>query len=116
MLAGMAHTSDLPSLTSEYALLTAQFALVKGLLIGVAGFYREDFAPVHVVHTMQAASRHFEHHPEFLNLARALLAESGMDGARGLAILLRNYALNPAARKPAEAEQAGNEAASSFSA
>ena len=81
-----------PSMEREYALLIAQFALVKGLLIGVAGHYREGFAPAHVVHTVQAASRHFEHHPEFLNLARGLLAESQMDGARGLAILLRNAA------------------------
>jgi lysine-N-methylase len=74
----------------EHALLTAQFALMKGLLIGVAGCHREAFSTDHVVHTVQSASRHFEHHPDFLNQAYALLVESQMDGARGLAILLRN--------------------------
>jgi lysine-N-methylase len=88
-----------PSLAREYALLTAQFALMKGLLIGVAGHYREDFSATHVVHTVQAASKHFEHHPEFLNQTHALLVESQMDGARGLAILLRNA--EPAASQPA---------------
>jgi len=78
------------SMTREYALLTAQFALVKGFLIGVAGFHREGFSAAHVVHTVQAVSKHFEHHPEFLDLAHQLLVESQMDGARGLAILLRN--------------------------
>ncbi len=78
------------SMAREYALLTAQFALMKGLLIGVAGFHRGAFSAVHVVHTVQAASKHFEHHPEFLRLAYELLVESRMDGARGLAILLRN--------------------------
>jgi lysine-N-methylase len=79
-----------PSLAREYALLTAQFALMKGLLIGVAGYHREAFSTAHVVHTVQAAGKHFEHHPEFLNQTHALLVESQMEGARGLAILLRN--------------------------
>src|SRR5580658_4688879 len=74
----------------EFALLTAQFALMKGMLIGVAGFHRERFAAEHVVHTVQAAAKHFEHHPEFLKMAHELLVESRMDGAHGLAILLRN--------------------------
>jgi hypothetical protein len=43
-----------------------------------------------VVHTFQTSAKHFEHHPEFLKQAHALLVESRMDGARGLAILLRN--------------------------
>jgi lysine-N-methylase len=78
------------SMTREFAMLTAQFALMKGLLIGVAGCHREGFSTEHVVHTVQAAGKHFEHHPEFLKLAHELLLESGLDGARGTAILLRN--------------------------
>jgi lysine-N-methylase len=81
---------DSSSMAREYALLTAQFALMKGLLIGVAGCHGEAFSAEHVVHTVQAASRHFEHHPDFLTQAHALLVKSQMDGARGLAILLRN--------------------------
>jgi lysine-N-methylase len=86
------------SMARECALLTAQFALLKGLLIGVAGFHREAFSAAHVVHTVQAAGKHFEHHPEFLPLAYELLVESRMDGARGMAILLRNA--QPAAPRP----------------
>jgi lysine-N-methylase len=87
-----------PALSREFARLTAQFALIKGLLIGVAGFHREAFSAEHVVHTVQAASKHFEHHPEFLSMAHALLAESRLDGARGTAILLRNS--DPVGRRP----------------
>ena len=83
------------SAAREYALLTAQFALVKGFLIGVAGFHGEAFSAAHVVHTVQTTSKHFEHHPEFLDLAYELLIESQMDGARGLAILLRNAESKP---------------------
>ena len=106
------------SLARECAQLIAQFALLKGLLIGVAGFHREAFSAAHVVHTVQAASKHFEHHPEFLNLAYELLVESRMDDARGMAILLRNA--EPAARQPpvpgiyAPAPRDGREAATSF--
>lgn len=79
-----------PSMGKEFALLTTQFALTKGLLIGVSGCHREEFTTEHVIHTFQAAAKHFEHHPEFLNLAHNLLVETRMDGARGLTILLRN--------------------------
>lgn len=94
------------SMTREFALLTAQFALMKGLLIGVAGCHRDGFTAEHVVHTVQAASKHFEHHPEFLNLAYNLLAESGLNGALGLAILLRNAGSGAASGEPNPASPA----------
>jgi lysine-N-methylase len=78
------------STTRESTLLTAQFALMKGLLIGVAGFHRERFSASHVVHTVQSASKHFEHHTEFLSGAHELLVEKRLDGQLGVAILLRN--------------------------
>jgi len=79
-----------PAMEREFALLTAQFALMRGLLIGVAGHHGRSFSTTQVVHTVQAATKHFEHHPEFLSMAHALLVESRMDGLTGLAILLRN--------------------------
>jgi lysine-N-methylase len=86
--------SDPPSPGSgkarEFTRLIAQLALTRGLLIGVAGHLRESFSPGHVVHTVQAMSRHFDHHPEFLLRAQGLLAESRLDGIAGLSILLRN--------------------------
>ncbi|MGA2887467.1 MAG: flagellin lysine-N-methylase [Terracidiphilus sp.] len=90
------------SMARECSLLTAQFTLMKGYLIGVAGFHREAFSSAHVVHTVQATSKHFEHHPEFLDLAYELLVESRMDGARGMAILLRNA--EPKPLRPASPE------------
>jgi lysine-N-methylase len=78
-----------PSMSRELIQLVAQFTLMKGLLIGVAGAHRQSFSGEHVVHTVQAASKHFEHHPEFLDRIHALLVESRMDGVYGLAILMR---------------------------
>ncbi len=90
-----ARTGAVPSMSHEFALLTAQFALMKGLLIGVSGFHRERFSVDHVVHTVQSAGKHFDHHMDFLKDAHALLVEHRMDDARGLVILLRNAASIP---------------------
>jgi lysine-N-methylase len=82
--------SPVPAKGREFTRLAAQLSLTRGLLIGVAGHYREGFSPDHVIHTVQAVSRHFDHHPEFLSSAQALLAESRLDGISGVSILLRN--------------------------
>jgi lysine-N-methylase len=79
-----------PSKSREFARLAAQFALTRGLLIGVAGHHRERFSTEHVVHTVQTVSRHFDHHPEFLSSAHALLVECSLEGITGLSVLLRN--------------------------
>src|SRR5271165_6123667 len=48
-----------PVAAREFGLLACQFALVKGLLIGVAGCHREGFNEQHVIHTVQSAMKHF---------------------------------------------------------
>jgi lysine-N-methylase len=100
-------TGAQPAMVHEFALLTAQFALMRGLLIGVAGHHGAEFSESHVVHTVQAASKHFEHHPEFLSMVHALLVERSMDSARGLAILLRNVEekANEGEARPASPER-----------
>jgi len=86
----MGTTGWKPAFEREFALLAAQFALFKGLLIGVAGFHRRKFAEEHVIQTVQSVSKHFEHHPSFLEEAYKLLVESGLDTPRGLTMLIRN--------------------------
>jgi lysine-N-methylase len=79
-----------PEPAREYALLAIDFALVKGLLIGVAGFYQEAFSTEHVLQTVQSVFKHFEHNPDFLSNAHQLLVSRGCEDARGLTMLLRN--------------------------
>jgi lysine-N-methylase len=74
----------------NFALLAIQFALVKGLLIGVAGAKGEAFSLGDVVQTVQCASKHFDHNPDFLDRSYRLLASRELDNARGLTMLLRN--------------------------
>jgi len=77
-------------MTREFSALAIQFSLIKGLLIGVAGYYKRAFSVEHVVQTIQTATKHFEHFPEFLLQAQQLLAMKNLDNAPGLTMLLRN--------------------------
>lgn len=70
--------------------LATQFALVKGILIGLAGYYREEFNLHHCVEAIQIISRNFEHHQKFLDESYALLQAAGQDTPAGFATLLRN--------------------------
>jgi lysine-N-methylase len=79
-----------PDTVREFELLATQFALIKGLLIGVAGCHKDGFSEADVVHTVQSASKHFEHHPQFLDQVHALLVQTGRDNAQGLTMMLRN--------------------------
>jgi lysine-N-methylase len=79
-----------PTTTREFTTLIAQFSLMRGLLVGVAGAHRGSFSTEHVVQTLQSASKHFDHHPEFPRLAHELLVESGLDRLNGAALLIRN--------------------------
>jgi lysine-N-methylase len=78
------------TMAREFSLLATQFALFKGLLIGVAGRYREKLSTEHVIKTIQSASKHFEHHPRFLDEVHALLVSAQLDNVRGLTMLLKN--------------------------
>ena len=78
----------IPVMTRELTTLVAQFSLMKGLLIGVAGFHRDTLATASVVDTIQATSKHFDHHPDFSKLANELLTVLKLNGLKGAAVLL----------------------------
>lgn len=73
-----------------FTMLAVQFAVIKGLLIGVAGARQHRFCAEDVIQTVQTAFRHFEHDRQYLPDACTLLAAKGLDNARGLTMLLRN--------------------------
>jgi lysine-N-methylase len=79
-----------PEPVKEFALLATEFALVKGLLIGVAGGFGESFSAEHVVQTVQSVSKRFEHNPEFPSKVYHILLDKRLDNAHGLTMLLRN--------------------------
>ena len=88
------------SLLERFEGLAANFALMRGLLTGVAGYHRENFSAAHAVHTIQSASRHFEHHPEFVAKSRALLHEAGLTDLQGISRLLHDEAIRIPTAEP----------------
>jgi lysine-N-methylase len=82
------------TISQRHAVLASQFALIRGLLIGAAGHHGERFSAEHVVLSVQSASKHFEHHPEFAKQILALLAERKLDNSNGIAMLLHEPAAN----------------------
>ena len=84
------HPAATPDCAASFASLATRFALIKGMLIGVAGFYGERISEAHVVQVVQTVSRHFEHSPQFLEHAATLLRVRSMNTAKGLTMLIRN--------------------------
>jgi lysine-N-methylase len=78
---------DIAKAFSSFAI---QFSLIKGLLIGVAGHYKQSFASEHVIQAVQTVVKHFDHNPEFLVQAQRLLTAKNLDNVHGITMLLRN--------------------------
>ncbi len=74
----------------QYALLVTEFALIKGLLIGVAGSRKHAFCLDDVVRTVQVVTKHFEHSEHFVDVCVKVLTSKGLDNPYGLTMLLRN--------------------------
>jgi lysine-N-methylase len=79
-----------PEPARAFSRLATHYALIKAILIGVAGFHKEAFTPAIAVEAVQSIYRHFEHNTAFLDQAHELLVKRQMDNAKGLTMLLRN--------------------------
>ena len=74
----------------EFMALAAHFALIKGLLIGMAGFHRESFSVSHVVRLIQSYGRMIEHHAQFAEQIVAFLQQRVPANPTGIVMLLKN--------------------------
>jgi lysine-N-methylase len=70
---------------TEFLTMCLQYAVIKGLLIGMAGRYGEEFSAEHVVKVVQSFAKAAEHSPKFLDAINPDLAN-----ADGMALLLKN--------------------------
>ncbi len=70
---------------TAFFLMCLQFAVIKGLLIGMAGHYREAFSTDHVVKLIQCFSKQVEHSADLLDGLNKNLITAG-----GFALLLKN--------------------------
>lgn len=74
---------------SEFLLLAAQYSVVQGLLVGLAGHYREQFGVQHVVKLIQAFSKAMEHNPSFLVQSNEFLRTRNLANPQGMVTLLK---------------------------
>lgn len=72
----------------EFTLMITQYAVVKGLLTGMAGHYREAFGTEHVVKLIQSFSRAVEHSPQFLQEIKEFIGSRKLGTVEGFVILL----------------------------
>ena len=73
-----------PGIRAQYMLMIAQYAIVRTLLIGMAGFHKEAWGTAHAIKLIQACAKTFEHSLSFPGLAIAMLADNGMTTPRSL--------------------------------
>jgi lysine-N-methylase len=76
------------SVWGEYLQMVARFAWLQGLLVGVAGCFKQAFANEHVVQVVQAVTRCAEHYPEILASLNRYMQANGLDDLEALEALL----------------------------
>ena len=74
----------------EYILMTTQFAWINGLLIGIAGRYKEAFAREHVVCAIQSHAREIEHNASTLASMLDFMRDNELDNLPSMAVMLRD--------------------------
>lgn len=78
------------SLYEEYMLLIIQYSLMKALLIGIAGYYRDDFTTKHVLDLIQIFTKGIEHNRPYLKQAVQFIKLNDMGNTGGMATLIKN--------------------------
>jgi lysine-N-methylase len=73
----------------EFLLMVTQYALVYGLLVGMAGNARENFGEEDVVRLVQSFSKTVEHSPSYLKEINQLIESRGLGDPQGIATLLK---------------------------
>jgi len=70
----------------QFVLMCLEYAVIKGLLIGMSGHYRDAFAPEHVVKLIQVVTKSIEHSETLL----PALNWQGLADPNSIAALLKN--------------------------
>jgi len=78
------------SLYAEYILLVCNFALVKTLLVGMAGYYEGNIGPDEAISIIQNYSKAVEHNLGYQQKLVQFIEASNMASNAALAILIKN--------------------------
>ena len=78
------------SIYEEFCLLVIHFSLIKTLLIGLAGTYRDSFTRQHAAALIQSFAKTIEHHRPYLNQALGFLVAGNLNNTGGMTMLIKN--------------------------
>jgi lysine-N-methylase len=78
------------SISRHYMLMASYYAIIKAVLIGMAGFHRTEFGADHVVTLVQSCAKTFGHSVAFPARAFEILADHGIENCGGMALLIQN--------------------------
>lgn len=78
------------SIYTECTLLVLHYSLIKTLLIGMAGYHRENFCVRHVVKLIQTFGKAIEHNLPYLNQAVQFINASNLNNTGGMTVLVKN--------------------------
>ena len=73
----------------EFLLMATQYAMLNGLMTGMAGSLQESFNTEHVVKLVQSFSKSVEHSPRYLRQLREFITERNFADDQGIAALVR---------------------------
>lgn len=76
------------SMRSAYLLLGAHYAIIRAMLIGMAGLHQDNLSMEHVVKLVQSCTKAFQHSNSFSEVVLRCLAKFSDDPARGVAMLV----------------------------
>lgn len=74
----------------NYVLLIVHYAMIKMLLIGMAGFHKENFGTDQVIKLIQSFAKVIEHNNAYLKEAFKILKVNNMNTLAYMAILIKN--------------------------
>jgi lysine-N-methylase len=74
----------------NYVMLIVHYALIKMQLIGVAGYYKEDFDINHVIDLIYSFAKSIEHSKEFIEIIMDFLKEAGYGTLSHMLLLIKN--------------------------
>jgi len=74
----------------NYVMLVVHYAMIKMLLIGMAGYHKEKFGTEHVIKLIQSFSKVIEHANIYVKEAFKLLKEGNMNTLAYMTILIKN--------------------------
>jgi lysine-N-methylase len=85
---GLPHLAN--TISRQYMLMAVYYAIIKTVLIGMAGFHQTEFGAAHVVKLVQSCAKTFEHSVAFPARAFEILSDHGIENCTSMAMLIQS--------------------------